>query len=187
MGTQSASFRSLPRGRHRVARVEGLPESRSEALQTLQYLPGRHVAAPGKPDVTVPAVGLVEDFGTPLGLLKVGAFMAHNGLSTHAGIARIQAHAAARQDRATGHDRATGGSRRSHSPVRVVSELPALLLTANSITAPWHDGFRVQRRPVLSLWPVLQWAWKRTWSPPGRQRRSRARCPRPSGPFVRGG
>jgi DNA-binding PucR family transcriptional regulator len=68
-------------------RVEDLPGSRSEALQTLQYL----LRAQS------PAAGLFEDYRIPLNLLKVGAFNAETGLSDVDDITRIQAHDAGQQ------------------------------------------------------------------------------------------
>ncbi|MCU1565980.1 MAG: PucR family transcriptional regulator [Pseudarthrobacter sp.] len=68
-------------------RVEDLPGSRSEALQTLQYL----LRAQS------PAAGLFEDYRVPLNLLKVGAFIAETGLSDVDDITRIQAHDAEQQ------------------------------------------------------------------------------------------
>jgi hypothetical protein len=68
-------------------RVEDLPGSRSEALQTLQYL----LRAQS------PAGGLFEDYRIPLNLLKVGAFIAETGLSDVDDITRIQAHDAEQQ------------------------------------------------------------------------------------------
>ncbi|MDR6414963.1 helix-turn-helix domain-containing protein [Pseudarthrobacter sulfonivorans] len=68
-------------------RVEDLPASRSEALQTLQYL----LRAQS------PAAGLFEDYRIPLNLLKVGAFIAETGLSDVDDITKIQAHDAQQQ------------------------------------------------------------------------------------------
>jgi hypothetical protein len=68
-------------------RVEDLPGSRSEALQTLQYLLRTQS----------PAAGLFEDYRVPLNLLKVGAFIAEAGLSDVDDITRIQAHDAEQQ------------------------------------------------------------------------------------------
>ncbi len=70
-------------------RVEDLPGSRSEALQTLQYL------APGTQSPPPPE--LFEDYRVPLNLLKVGAFIAETGLSDVDDITRIQAHDAEQQ------------------------------------------------------------------------------------------
>jgi hypothetical protein len=68
-------------------RVEDLPGSRSEALQTLQYL----LRAQS------PAAGLFEDYRVPVNLLKVGAFISETGLSDVDDITRIQAHDAEQQ------------------------------------------------------------------------------------------
>ena len=68
-------------------RVEDLPGSRSEALQTLQYLL----------QAQSPAAGLFEDYRVPLNLLKIGAFIAETGLSDVDDITRIQAHDAEQQ------------------------------------------------------------------------------------------
>lgn len=67
--------------------VEDLPGSRSEALQTLQYLLRDRS----------PAAGLFEDYRIPLSLLKVGAFIADTGLSDVDDITRIQGHDAGQQ------------------------------------------------------------------------------------------
>ena len=82
-------------------RVEDLPGSRSQALQTLQYLLRRQAATTGASGASSgrqsPAVGLFEDFRIPLNLLKIGAFIADNGLSDVDDITRIQAHDAEQQ------------------------------------------------------------------------------------------
>ncbi|WP_426976956.1 PucR family transcriptional regulator [Pseudarthrobacter sp. O4] len=78
-------------------RVEDLPESRSEALQTLQYLLRRHTATPGSNGGQSPAAGLFEDYRIPLNLLKIGAFIADTGLSDLDDITKIQAHDAEQQ------------------------------------------------------------------------------------------
>jgi sugar diacid utilization regulator len=80
-------------------RLEDLPESRSEALQTLQYLLRRQTETPGSGSggVQSPAAGLFEDYRIPLNLLKIGAFIAENGLSDVDDITRIQAHDAEQQ------------------------------------------------------------------------------------------
>lgn len=77
-------------------RVEDLPRSRSEALQTLQYLFHQH-SAPDKNGVGVSATGLFEDHRIPLNLLKIGAFIDDNGLADLDEIAKIQAHDAEQQ------------------------------------------------------------------------------------------
>jgi sugar diacid utilization regulator len=80
-----------------AAGVDGLPASRSEALQTLYYLLGRQSNAPKGRGVAAPLVGLFEDYRIPLGLVKVGEFMRQNGLAEHDQIAKIQAHDAEQQ------------------------------------------------------------------------------------------
>jgi sugar diacid utilization regulator len=77
--------------------VEDLPESRAEALQTLQYLLQLQPAKPSPKGGPSPTAGLVEDYRIPLNLLKVGAFIADNGLSEVDDITRIQAHDAEQQ------------------------------------------------------------------------------------------
>ncbi|MGO4190578.1 PucR family transcriptional regulator [Arthrobacter sp. YAF17] len=77
--------------------VEDLPRSRSEALDTLQYLL-RHPARPGSSGGQSPAAAvLFEDYRVPLNLLKIGAFIADAGLSDVDDITRIQAHDAEQQ------------------------------------------------------------------------------------------
>jgi len=78
-------------------RLEDLPRSRSEALQTQQYLLHRHPATPGDSGGRASAAGLFEDHRIPLNLLKVGAFIEDNGLADLDEIARIQAHDAEQQ------------------------------------------------------------------------------------------
>jgi sugar diacid utilization regulator len=78
-------------------RVEDLPESRSEALQTLQYLLRRQPGIPGSGGGPSPAAGLFEDYRIPLNLLKIGAFIADTGLSDVDDITKIQAHDAEQQ------------------------------------------------------------------------------------------
>jgi sugar diacid utilization regulator len=79
-------------------RLEDLPRSRSEALQTQQYLLHRHPATPGDSgERAASAAGLFEDHRIPLNLLKVGAFIEDNGLADLDEIARIQAHDAEQQ------------------------------------------------------------------------------------------
>ena len=79
--------------------VEDLPGSRSEALQTLQYLLHRQVgrARFSKAAQSPAVVGLFEDYRIPLNLLKIGAFIADAGLSEFDDITRIQAHDAEQQ------------------------------------------------------------------------------------------
>lgn len=74
-----------------------LPRSRSEALQTQQYLVHRHPATPGGSGAGASAAGLFEDHRIPLSLLKVGAFIADNGLADLDEITKIQAHDADQQ------------------------------------------------------------------------------------------
>ncbi|MGA7206812.1 MAG: helix-turn-helix domain-containing protein [Specibacter sp.] len=74
-----------------AAGVEGLPASRSEALQTLHYLLGRQSAVSKAHGAAAPAMGLFEDYKVPLGLVKVGEFMSQNGLVDGDEIDRIQA------------------------------------------------------------------------------------------------
>ncbi len=78
-------------------RVEDLPGSRSEALQTLQYLLRQQAATPRSSQAQAPAAGLFEDYRVPLNLLKIGAFIAETGLSDVDDITRIQAHDAEQQ------------------------------------------------------------------------------------------
>ncbi|WP_211879160.1 PucR family transcriptional regulator [Pseudarthrobacter albicanus] len=80
-----------------ASRVEDLPGSRSEALQTLEYLLHKQTATPGTSGGRVPAAGLFEDHRIPLNLLKIGAFIDDNGLADLDDIARIQAHDAEQQ------------------------------------------------------------------------------------------
>ncbi|ASN18577.1 PucR family transcriptional regulator [Arthrobacter sp. YN] len=78
--------------------IEGLPRSRSEAVQTLNHLLNLQVRA-GKTAGTgkTPGVALYEDFQIPLNLLKIGAFIEENGLGGTDEIARIQARDAEQQ------------------------------------------------------------------------------------------
>ncbi|WP_353711625.1 helix-turn-helix domain-containing protein [Arthrobacter sp. K5] len=78
-------------------KVEDLPESRSEALQTLHYLLQSQPANPGSKGGPSAAAGLFEDYRVPLSLLKVGAFIAETGLSDIDDITRIEAHDAEQQ------------------------------------------------------------------------------------------
>jgi sugar diacid utilization regulator len=78
-------------------RVEDLPGSRSEALQTLQYLLDQQGTATSARGRTAPSVALFEDYRIPLNLVKIGAFIAENGLSDVDDITRIQAHDAEQQ------------------------------------------------------------------------------------------
>lgn len=77
--------------------VEDLPGSRSEALQTLQYLLDQQKTATGTRGGLAPTVALFEDYRIPLNLVKIGAFIAENGLSDVDDITRIQAHDAEQQ------------------------------------------------------------------------------------------
>jgi len=78
-------------------RIEELPASRAEALQTLQFLRHRQSAVAEAGGEPAPVVALVEDHRTPLNLLKVGAFIAENGLVDHDDIAAIQTQDAEKQ------------------------------------------------------------------------------------------
>jgi sugar diacid utilization regulator len=78
-------------------RVEDLPGSRSEALQSLQYLLHLQAANRSPNGNPAPAFGLVEDYRVPLNLLKIGAFIADAGLSDLDDITKIQAHDAEQQ------------------------------------------------------------------------------------------
>ena len=63
-------------------RVEDLPESRTEALQALEYLLNREAVAGNAGSAggrAVPAVALYEDHRIPLNLMKVGRFIAEAG------------------------------------------------------------------------------------------------------------
>jgi sugar diacid utilization regulator len=78
-------------------RLEELPRSRAEALQTLQFV-GRRDSATVKPGGAGAAVtALVEDCRVPLNLLKVGEFLGENDLADHDAIATIAAQDAERQ------------------------------------------------------------------------------------------
>lgn len=78
-------------------RVEDLPGSRTEALQTLQYMVRLQAETPRSSGAQSPAAGLFEDYRVPLSLLKIGAFIAETGLSEVDDISRIQAHDALQQ------------------------------------------------------------------------------------------
>lgn len=78
-------------------RVEDLPGSRTEALQTLQYMVRLQAETPRSSGAQSPAAGLFEDYRVPLSLLKIGAFIAETGLSDVDDISRIQAHDALQQ------------------------------------------------------------------------------------------
>jgi sugar diacid utilization regulator len=81
--------------------IEGLPRSRSEAVQTLNHLLNlqsragntRGAGNAGNP----PKVALYEEFQIPLNLLKIGAFIEENGLGGTDEIASIQARDAEQQ------------------------------------------------------------------------------------------
>lgn len=78
-------------------RVEDLPGSRTEALQTLQYMVRLQAETSRSSGAQSPAAGLFEDYRVPLSLLKIGAFIAETGLSDVDDISRIQAHDALQQ------------------------------------------------------------------------------------------
>jgi sugar diacid utilization regulator len=78
-------------------RVEDLPGSRTEALQTLQYMVRLQAETPRSSGAQSPAAGLFEDYRVPLSLLKIGAYIAETGLSDVDDISRIQAHDALQQ------------------------------------------------------------------------------------------
>lgn len=78
-----------------AARVEELPGSRSEALQTLQYLLHQQSTKPTAASAS--SVGLFEDYRIPLNLLKIGAFISESGFGELDDIARIQAYDAEQQ------------------------------------------------------------------------------------------
>lgn len=78
-----------------AARVEKLPGSRSEALQTLQYLLHQQSTKPTAASAS--SVGLFEDYRIPLNLLKIGAFISESGFGELDDIARIQAYDAEQQ------------------------------------------------------------------------------------------
>ncbi|WP_051628671.1 PucR family transcriptional regulator [Arthrobacter sp. UNC362MFTsu5.1] len=78
-------------------RVEDLPGSRTEALQTLHYMVRLQAETPRSSGAQSPAAGLFEDYRVPLSLLKIGAFIAETGLSDVDDISRIQAHDALQQ------------------------------------------------------------------------------------------
>lgn len=73
-------------------RIEQLPRSRSEAMQTMHYLLGQQSRGG-----TEPKTALFEDFQIPLNLIKIGEFIEANGLAGVDAIARIQAHDAEQQ------------------------------------------------------------------------------------------
>ncbi len=70
--------------------VEELPASRSEALQILQYQLHRVATGPQSRSGPEPVVALFEDYRIPLNLVKVGTFIAENGLAGADEIAMIQ-------------------------------------------------------------------------------------------------
>ncbi|WP_026554607.1 PucR family transcriptional regulator [Arthrobacter sp. 35W] len=80
-----------------ASRVEDLPGSRTEALETLAYLLQRQAGPPAAGGGRASAVGLVEDHRVPLNLLKIGAFIAEKGLGDHDDFARIRANDAQQQ------------------------------------------------------------------------------------------
>ncbi|WP_369046751.1 PucR family transcriptional regulator [Sinomonas sp. P10A9] len=80
-----------------AARVEGLPESKSEALQTLQYLLHQQAGKGDTPGNTSPSVGLFEDYLVPLNLLRIGAFIDTSGLADLDDIVKLQAYDAEQQ------------------------------------------------------------------------------------------
>ena len=72
-------------------RIEDLPASRAEALQTLQYL--RHQQSATANDRRArAATALFEDYRIPLNLVKIGQYIDDNGLADLDEIATIQAH-----------------------------------------------------------------------------------------------
>ena len=76
-------------------RVEDLPQSRTEALQALEYLLNREAVARGAGSVggkAVPAVALYEDHRIPLNLMKIGRFIAEQGLGAADDIEAIRAY-----------------------------------------------------------------------------------------------
>lgn len=70
-------------------RLEGLSDSRNEAIQTLEYLLNREAIAGQRGQRAVPAVALYEDHKVPLNLMKVGKFMSEQGFSTDDDVAAI--------------------------------------------------------------------------------------------------
>jgi hypothetical protein len=80
-----------------AARVEELPVSRSQALQTLQYLLHQQSARTNASGAEGPSVGLFEDYRIPLNLLKIGAFINESGFAELDDIAKIQAYDAEQQ------------------------------------------------------------------------------------------
>jgi sugar diacid utilization regulator len=76
-----------------AARIEDIPQSRSEALQTLEYL--RHQRPATADDARVhggeSATALVEDHRIPLNLVKIGQYIDDNGLADLDEIATIRA------------------------------------------------------------------------------------------------
>lgn len=77
--------------------VEDLPRSRSEALQTLEFLLRRQPSLTSGSGGRPPAVGLYEDHRIPLNLLKIGAFIGEQGMAQFDEITTIQAHDAGQQ------------------------------------------------------------------------------------------
>ncbi|MFE4196123.1 PucR family transcriptional regulator [Paenarthrobacter sp. NPDC056912] len=75
-----------------AARVEDLPRSRSEAMQTMHHLMNQQSRG-GE----APRVALFEDFQVPLNLLKIGQFIEESGLAGVDDIARIQTRDAEQQ------------------------------------------------------------------------------------------
>jgi sugar diacid utilization regulator len=78
-------------------RIEDLPKSRAEALQTLQFLRRRVSTTTDNGDQHAPVTALVEDCRVPLNLLKVGEFLDENDLADHDAIATIQTQDADKQ------------------------------------------------------------------------------------------
>ena len=72
--------------------IEDLPDSRSEALQTLDYLLHQHSAPVNPRESPVHAEALFEDYRIPLSLLKIGQFIDDNGLADRDEISRIEAY-----------------------------------------------------------------------------------------------
>ncbi|PQZ95178.1 PucR family transcriptional regulator [Arthrobacter sp. MYb227] len=70
-------------------KLERLSESRNEALEALEYLLNREAVAGKRGQRAAPSVALYEDHVIPLNLMKVGKFMAEQGLAVDDDVAAI--------------------------------------------------------------------------------------------------
>ncbi|MFF5792041.1 PucR family transcriptional regulator [Paeniglutamicibacter sp. NPDC012692] len=81
-----------------VHNLDQLPESRTEALQALEYLLNREsLADTSGAGKAVPAVALYEDHRIPLNLMKIGKFMDAQGMAGADAIEEIRAYDEAHQ------------------------------------------------------------------------------------------